>query len=254
MKKVYESSTAVEAYMVKNLLESEGIESRVDGEYLQGGVGDLQAIGVVRLMVEDSLFQKAKEIIDQWEASQPAPDAVKPSKSSGAVNGFVLGVILTAGVAIYIFNSPVTKSGVDYDGDGFLEEEWSYRNDRVDRVKYDRNFDKKYDAIFFYDNRGLLSSAESDDNFDGVFESKIFFRLGSPVSEESDKNQNGVVDYIGTYKYGVLNSIEIIDENSGKARKRQHYELNKLISSDYDSNGDGRLDIHYEYDQFEERK
>lgn len=44
MKCVFTASTGVEAHMVLNLLEQEGIEGRIEGEYLQGGVGDLQAM------------------------------------------------------------------------------------------------------------------------------------------------------------------------------------------------------------------
>lgn len=80
------------------------------------------------------------------------------------------------------------------------------------------------------------------------------FRNGNTIREDSDKNQNGIKDYRAYYKYGVLDTIEILDETTGKVRKRQYYKMNKLVSADFDSNGDGNLDIHYEYDHFEERK
>ena len=254
MKKVYESSTALEAHMLKNLLVNEDIESRIDGEYLQGGVGELQAIGVVRLMVEDSGYPKAKGIIDQWESNQTKNIEVKTKKTSSVINGFAFGVILTAGVSYYIFNSPVTNSGIDYNDDGFLDELWTYNSNRAAVAKYDRNFDKKYDYIYYYDSTGLLKSAEGDENFDGVFEAELLFRNGNTIREDSDKNQNGIKDYRAYYKYGVLDTIEILDETTGKVRKRQYYKMNKLVSADFDSNGDGNLDIHYEYDHFEERK
>ncbi|MEN8226403.1 MAG: DUF2007 domain-containing protein, partial [Bacteroidota bacterium] len=42
MKCIFEASSGLEAHMISNLLQQDGIEARIDGEYLQGGVGELQ--------------------------------------------------------------------------------------------------------------------------------------------------------------------------------------------------------------------
>ena len=68
MKSVYEASTALDAHMILNLLEQEGIKGRVDGEYLPGAVGEIQAINLVRVMVDVSDYEKAGQIINDWEA------------------------------------------------------------------------------------------------------------------------------------------------------------------------------------------
>ena len=114
--------------------------------------------------------------------------------------------------------------------------------------------DRDYDYIYYYNNKGLIKYAESDDNFDGVFETKILYRNGNAAREDSDKDQNGIKDFRVNYKYGVIDNIEFIDESTGKIIKRQFYQIGKLISADYDSNGDGKFDIHYEYDKYEENK
>ena len=241
MKMVYESSTALEAHMVKNLLEAEGIESRIDGEYLQGGVGALQAIGIVRLMVQDSDYLKAREIIDQWESKQETEVQKKPRNRSGTTKGFIIGAVLTAGIAFWITDSPVTNEGIDYNGDGILDEKWFYKNNKIDEVHVDRNFDKTYDAIHQYDKRGLIRLSKLDDDFNGVFETKIYYHGGKAAYEESDKDQNGKIDYRVNYKYGVLDNIEFIDDRYGRIRKRQFFRLGKLVSADYDSNRDGKF-------------
>lgn len=69
MKCVYSAATSIEAYMVLNLLEQEGIQGRVDGEYLQGGMGELQAFGLVRVMVGDDDFGRAQNVVEVWEKS-----------------------------------------------------------------------------------------------------------------------------------------------------------------------------------------
>ena len=252
MQKVYESSTALEAHMVKNLLETEEISSRIDGEDLQGGVGALQAIGIVRVLVEDTDFIKAKGIIDKWESDQPAASKDNLKPTSSAAKGFFIGIVIAAGITYWIFSSPITTEGIDYNGDGLLDEKWIYKNNRISKSTYDKNLDGAVDQIYNYSVTGLIKSAEFDYDFDGTFESKMYFHKGSSTLEEMDKNHNGIVEYRIQYKFGQLDTIEFIDEETGKIRKRQFYEIGKLVSADYDSNGDGNLDTHYEYDKLEE--
>ena len=66
---VYHASNSIEAYLIKNLLEQQEILAYVFGDYLQGGVGEIPAIGLVTVNVSDSDYTKAKEIVDEWDAS-----------------------------------------------------------------------------------------------------------------------------------------------------------------------------------------
>ena len=54
MKLVYEAANNIEGHMILNLLQQAGVTGRIDGEFLQGGAGELQAGGVVRAMVDDA--------------------------------------------------------------------------------------------------------------------------------------------------------------------------------------------------------
>ena len=65
MKSVYETSNSLEAHMILNLLSQEGIVGRIDGEYLLGGMGELQAMGFIRVLVPDNFYDKALKIIAQ---------------------------------------------------------------------------------------------------------------------------------------------------------------------------------------------
>ena len=78
MKLLYEAQNTLEAHMILNLLEQAGLLARIDGEYLQGGVGELQAIGLVRVMVEESDYAEANDIIKEWDARQPELEADAP--------------------------------------------------------------------------------------------------------------------------------------------------------------------------------
>ncbi|WP_047539862.1 DUF2007 domain-containing protein [Methylotenera versatilis] len=66
---VYNASNSIEAYLIKNLLEQQEIPAYVFGDYLQGGVGDIPAIGLVTVNVSDSDYTNAKEIVDAWDSS-----------------------------------------------------------------------------------------------------------------------------------------------------------------------------------------
>jgi len=96
MKLVYEATNAIEAHMILNLLEQAGLSGRVDGEHLQGGVGEIQTMGLARVMVDDDDYAQAKEIVDEWDAQQPEPldtqVVVKKTSFSGVFVGFILGV------------------------------------------------------------------------------------------------------------------------------------------------------------------
>ena len=81
MKSIYEASTALDAHMVLNLLEQEGISGRVDGEFLPGAVGEIQAINLVRVMVHESDYEKARQVIGEWEAIEVNKDEEKNQKT-----------------------------------------------------------------------------------------------------------------------------------------------------------------------------
>ena len=65
----YNASNSIEAYLIKNLLEQQEIAAYIFGDYLQGGVGEIPAIGLVTVNVSDSDYTRAKEIVDEWDAS-----------------------------------------------------------------------------------------------------------------------------------------------------------------------------------------
>lgn len=109
---VFEASSGLEAHMILNLLEQAGIRGRIEGEYLQGGVGELQAMNYVRVLVAEADIDESRNIIRDWESVQPAPDnanhfdrspANMRSFITGAVNldSFILGVAFGAG-AMYL--------------------------------------------------------------------------------------------------------------------------------------------------------
>ncbi|MDH5183070.1 MAG: DUF2007 domain-containing protein [Gammaproteobacteria bacterium] len=65
---VYEAANTFEANLLKGLLEQQGIEVTIAGEYLQGGIGELPVAGLVTLSVEEIDLLAAQKIIKDYEA------------------------------------------------------------------------------------------------------------------------------------------------------------------------------------------
>lgn len=256
MKTIFEASSGLEAYMILNLLQHEGIDCRVDGEYLQGGVGELQAMNIVRVLVDDTDYDKANIILKQWESTQidNIDAGTSQIKGSRFAAGLLLGLLVGSAITIWAYNSPVTTDGIDYNKDGELDEKWTYKGKRIYRVETDRNLDGKVDSISFYNHKGLVYKSESDDNFDGTYETTYKYNRGNVESQESDINQDGKIDLFAYFENGLLSSVEITGPLLSSPRKMQIYEMNKLVNAEFDSDGDGLYDISYEYDFFEEIK
>jgi len=95
---IYQADTALDAYMIRNLLEQQGIEVRLDGEYLPGAGGELPAGGLVRVMVSAADSEQARRIIDEWE-TQPSGDIrMRGNTARAAVTGFFIGAVAGAGL------------------------------------------------------------------------------------------------------------------------------------------------------------
>ncbi len=67
---IYEAETSVDAHLLRGLLEQRGVPAHVVGEYLQGGVGELPAFGLVRVLVAEEHAGEAREVVEAFEAGK----------------------------------------------------------------------------------------------------------------------------------------------------------------------------------------
>jgi hypothetical protein len=67
MEKVFEASSALDAHLIRDLLERAGVPSRIDGEFLTGGIGELPVGNLVAVLVAPEHVAEAREIIAEWE-------------------------------------------------------------------------------------------------------------------------------------------------------------------------------------------
>ena len=75
MKCVYEATQNAEAHIIKHLIERAGLFATVYGEYLQGGVGELAASGLLKVMVNAHDYTEAKSIVKTWDDAEWNKDA-----------------------------------------------------------------------------------------------------------------------------------------------------------------------------------
>jgi len=100
MHTVYQTSDSLEAHMMLNLLQQENIDAQVVGQHLQGAMGEVPAVGYIRLVVDLDDEPRAMKIIQEWEQAQPPlsptqkQDVVDHAKVSFIV-GLIVGVLLT---------------------------------------------------------------------------------------------------------------------------------------------------------------
>jgi len=254
MKTLYEASSAVEGHMILDLLRQEGLTAHIHGEHLQGAIGELPAAGLVRLVVDEADYAKAREVVERWDSDQP--QEVKPRSATRpprVLYGVLLGLALGIAGSYAFYRSPVTVDGVDYNADGLLDEKWTYApSGKPLKFEVDRNLDRKIDYIAHYDARGLIESAESDDDFDGVFETKIHFRAGNVELSETDTDGDGYPDLRSHYESGVPTSTEFMNPSTGLPLRVEYFKLGRLMMAEVDTDGDGILDTRYRYGRLNE--
>jgi len=66
---IYHAANSLDANMIKGLLAQYDIASFIQGEYLQGGAGDLPTADLVTVSVPDSHAQEAKKIVAEWQSA-----------------------------------------------------------------------------------------------------------------------------------------------------------------------------------------
>lgn len=74
MQRIHEPADLMEAQMLISMLRSEGVDVYLQGADLIGGMGELPALGLLGLMVEDEHAQHARELITGYQQATPIVD------------------------------------------------------------------------------------------------------------------------------------------------------------------------------------
>lgn len=257
---VYRAANIADAHLIRQLLESEGIPAFIQGEYLQGAVGELPANTEILVSVADERADAALEMIKEWQAATPVeledgPDeAATQTSRAGGISGFGIialllgGAVAGAGLLWMIQNRPSDGPEIDIDGDGRIDERLFMAGDRVAYVEYDRNRDGKADEISHYAMDRFVDKVESDNDFDGRFETVLTFRNNKPDRWIVDDDLDRHIDSRGEYLMGVIYQEEWLDRD-GNVVKRVTYDNGIPLTGEIDSDADGKLDTARRYDK-----
>ena len=81
----------------------------------------------------------------------------------------------------------------------------------------DRNFDGRMDESTRYDLNHIVVSGSGDDNFDGIFETRVEYLNGFLGRVLVDTNDNELIDLVHIYKDGLIVSSErfVLKQASG---------------------------------------
>jgi len=71
VQRIHEPADLMEAQMLMSMLRSEGIQVFLQGADLVGGMGELPALGLLGLMVEDEHARQARELIVSYQQATP---------------------------------------------------------------------------------------------------------------------------------------------------------------------------------------
>jgi hypothetical protein len=83
---IYHAANSLDAHMIKSLLAQSNIRAFIQGEYLQGGMGELPAADLVTVRVDDENYIEARQIVIEWEAATIITEAPSTNLLGGVLN------------------------------------------------------------------------------------------------------------------------------------------------------------------------
>ena len=83
MRTVYEAANLIDAHLVRQALEAEGIPAFIRGEALIGGMGDLGVFGLVAVLVPDAAWTEARALVDDLNFGGIADDDTDADDATG---------------------------------------------------------------------------------------------------------------------------------------------------------------------------
>lgn len=218
--------TLEEAYLAKNLLETEGIESDVLDEATASTAPYLLAYSGIRLSVADEDAERACEVLDL-----PRAEPSRPPKRGGLVVWFaaILGI---AGLSIFFTGIKQTQSSA---------KPASY-------IEHDRNNDGKPDERTEFDGSGQPTRSFTDDNFDGTWDTRYVFKNGTVVSSETDLNFDGAFDARTDYMNGLARKETVTPGGKGNPLFRYDHAPDGATVRWSDPDQDGSWNERTDYD------
>jgi hypothetical protein len=152
---------------------------------------------------------------------------------------------------LYQWNTkPGTKTHYHYARDGRPDEAWIYQNGHLMEHRQDRNRDGEWDLRSYYDGHGNIMRSELDNNFDGKMDEIWTYSNGDLVSMQKDTDFNGIPDEFCTYKYHIVQQMEMKPNGTKYATVREIFKDGVLTEIWRDGDSDGNFKEVVRYDPF----
>ena len=87
MKIAYHADDAIDAQLISDILNGNGIFAQVRGAHMQGAVGEAAAMGNVKVWVNDQELDEAKAVIKEWSSATYVDDEAEELFQSDGVEG-----------------------------------------------------------------------------------------------------------------------------------------------------------------------
>lgn len=88
---VYRAANALDAHLVQGVLAQHDIDAYIEGEYLQGGIGQLQMLDLIRVVVDAPDVAQAEQIVTDWEATPIEPTEMPKRSYVGMI---AMGILI----------------------------------------------------------------------------------------------------------------------------------------------------------------
>lgn len=84
---IYHAANSLDANMIKGLLAQYDIPSYIQGELLQGGMGELPMADLVTVSVANEHEVEARKIVSEWQTASFVEEESSANLVDGALNG-----------------------------------------------------------------------------------------------------------------------------------------------------------------------
>lgn len=243
MKTVFVANNPQEAYIIKALLDADGIETVIENEDLypvRGGIPMApETLPRVKIL-DDADFERARQLIGR-RAEGPetgarpggTPERMTPltpgvQRSSGAlyaVSRYVVVLVLGIALGAFLTGTVWEKgAGQDRNRDG-KQDVFAHRNlDLSYDLLSDNNFDGEIDEVMRVDSNDIIRRLEVDADFDGNF------------------------DIFADYSFGRILVSRAYRDGLESPVVEMHYENSILEYELVDEDEDGDFDVRHVYD------
>lgn len=96
---IYNANSSFDAKLIQDQLNFAGVPNQILGDLLQGGIGELQPQGLIKVVVAEEDSEKAKEVVKSWEEkniTEAKLDHKPQKKDKNSIFKFVMLIVIPA--------------------------------------------------------------------------------------------------------------------------------------------------------------